>query len=259
MRVAAWQLRSRLQKEVEFPWIEGQRLLVRRGMTGATGNVYAGLHEFADMTFVLHFLRANDLFLDVGANVGSYTVLASGVRKARTIAFEPDPNTALDLRRNVALNQLEDLVDVRQFALGAAVGEVSFTVGLDTVNRVVSAPGAETRLVKLSSLDNELGGDAPMLVKLDVEGYEEQVLAGASRALRNEGLKAIQCELASDAIDESLKDRGFRRMYYDPFRRQLSSTPVEVAASNALYVRDADFVGERLASAPKIQVLGAAV
>ena len=72
-------------------------------MTGATGNIYAGLHEFADMAFTLHFLRPDDLFMDVGANVGSYTLLASGVCKARTISFEPYPETMAALRRNIDL------------------------------------------------------------------------------------------------------------------------------------------------------------
>src|SRR6476469_5615627 len=84
-RVCRWQIESRLRDEVIVPWIGSIRLAVRRGMTGATGNVYAGLHEFADMAFTLHFLRPNDLFLDVGANIGSYTLLASGVCKARAI------------------------------------------------------------------------------------------------------------------------------------------------------------------------------
>src|ERR1051325_4129242 len=87
LRVAQWQLRSRLAAEIAFSWIGGQRLLVRRGMTGATGNIFAGLHEFADMAFMLHFLRPEDLFFDIGANVGSYTILASGVCKANTWAF----------------------------------------------------------------------------------------------------------------------------------------------------------------------------
>ena len=51
-RFAAWQVKSRMQAEVIFPWIAGQRLVVRRGMTGATGNVYAGLHEFVDMMVI---------------------------------------------------------------------------------------------------------------------------------------------------------------------------------------------------------------
>jgi hypothetical protein len=67
-RVAYWQVRSRLQEDVVVPWIGGQRLIVRRGMTGVTGNIYAGLHEFADMALVLHFLRPDDdLFFDIGA------------------------------------------------------------------------------------------------------------------------------------------------------------------------------------------------
>jgi hypothetical protein len=56
-RLIRWQIQSRLSDEVVVPWIAGARLAVRRGMTGATGNIYAGLHEFADMAFLLHFLR----------------------------------------------------------------------------------------------------------------------------------------------------------------------------------------------------------
>ena len=70
-RVLRWQIASRI-KEVIVHWIGGTRLAARRGMTGLTGNIYAGLHEFADMAFLLHFLRPSDLFADVGANVGSY-------------------------------------------------------------------------------------------------------------------------------------------------------------------------------------------
>jgi hypothetical protein len=96
-RFTLWQLRSRLQDEILFHWIGGQRLAVQRGMTGATGNIYVGLDEFVDMMLPLHFLREGDLFLDIGANVGSYTVLASGVCRAKTLAFEPDPGTSRHL------------------------------------------------------------------------------------------------------------------------------------------------------------------
>ena len=48
---------------MEFQWIKGSKLIVRNGMTGATGNIYCGLHEFADMGFVLHLLRPGDLAL----------------------------------------------------------------------------------------------------------------------------------------------------------------------------------------------------
>ena len=66
---------------------------MRHGETGLTGNLYAGLHEFADMAFVMHALRPTDLFVDIGANAGSYTILACAVAKARGCAFEPLPST----------------------------------------------------------------------------------------------------------------------------------------------------------------------
>ena len=78
-RVARWQMASRLVSgPIALPFVEGTSLFASRGMTGATGNWYCGLHEVRDMAFVLHVLRRGEHFLDVGANVGSYTVLAAG-------------------------------------------------------------------------------------------------------------------------------------------------------------------------------------
>jgi len=140
-RLCRWQIASHLRREVIVPWVGGMRLAARRGMTGATGNIYAGLHEFADMAFTLHFLRPDDLFLDVGANVGSYTLLASGVCKARTISFEPDPQTMALLRRNIDLNGLDGRVLVEQTAVGAEDGEVEFTLGREATTMRLDEPG----------------------------------------------------------------------------------------------------------------------
>jgi hypothetical protein len=75
-RFAAWQIGSRLVPgPVVVEFVGGTRLLVAPGQTGATGNLYAGLHELPEMAFVLHLLRPGDLFVDIGANIGSYTPL----------------------------------------------------------------------------------------------------------------------------------------------------------------------------------------
>src|SRR3954464_6025907 len=79
-----WQLGARLLAgEAVMPFVGASKLLVRRSMTGATGNIYAGLHEFEEMAFTIHLLRPGDLFVDVGANIGAYTVLAAAVAGAR--------------------------------------------------------------------------------------------------------------------------------------------------------------------------------
>lgn len=78
MRILRWQLGSRLLgSRVVVPFVDGSWLLVGTGMHGATGNVYVGLMEFEDMAFVLHLVCEGDEFLDVGANMGVYSILAA--------------------------------------------------------------------------------------------------------------------------------------------------------------------------------------
>ena len=78
IRYFRWQIGSRLvHAPIVVPFVNDAHLLVETGLCGATGNIYTGLHEFVEMAFALHLLRPNDLFVDVGSNVGSYVVLAS--------------------------------------------------------------------------------------------------------------------------------------------------------------------------------------
>jgi predicted RNA methylase len=72
-------------------------------MTGATQKIYCSLQEFEDMALLLHVLRPGDLFVDVGANVGSYTILAAGVCGANVISIEPVPSTFTHLADNIHL------------------------------------------------------------------------------------------------------------------------------------------------------------
>jgi FkbM family methyltransferase len=258
-RFVSWQIRSRMRDEVIVPWIDGQRLAVRRGMTGATGNIYAGLHEFADMMLVLHLLRQGDLFLDVGANVGSYTVLASGVRKATTWAFEPDPDALRALRRNVDINALGSRVVIHETALGEIDGELAFTRGMDAVNRVAGDGEANVRTVAVRRLDTLIGTAAPLMMKMDVEGYEPSVLRGAQDLLAQDGLKVIELETLTAEVEASLDHHGFRRACYDPFHRSLTAAPSGPPASNAVFVRDWKLVADRLRSAPAVGILGKSI
>jgi FkbM family methyltransferase len=253
-RFVRWQMESRLQHELVVPWIEGMHFSVRRGMAGATGNIYCGLHEFEDMAFVLHFLRPEDAFADVGANIGSYTILASGVCRARSVAFGPDPITFAALSRNITLNRLNALVSSRECALGARQGKIEFTVGLDTVNRVATNTVGPTRIVPMDTLDIALNGECPSLIKLDVEGFESKVLEGAAQTLRHPELKAIITEDSSAGVTDALKAMGFVEQTYDPFTRRLKSEQRQ-RRQNALFVRDRDFVQRRLIDATRIRVL----
>lgn len=208
------------------------------------------------MALLIHFLREDDLFFDVGANIGSYSVLASGVCRATTWAFEPDPRTSLSLKRNVEVNKLDDLVTVHQIAIGDVEGQLEFTEGLDTVNRAAIEEDVVTQTVPVGTLDSIAGMYCPLMLKIDVEGYEPHVLRGAATHIKNENLKVIVVETTTPEIESEFGKHGFVRGYYDPFKRKLSKSSNEYLDNNKLFIRDWHFVAQRLQQARHFDVLG---
>jgi len=277
-RYLAWQTLGRLRgSRLLDPWVNESVLHVEHGMTGATGNLYVGLHEFEEMAFLLHFLRPEDLFVDVGANVGSYTVLASAVVGAHVIAFEPVEASLAALRHNVLLNDTSARVDARQIALSDRGATVYVTTQSGAANRIVR-PGDPQRLGRQSvpahTLDGELAGLDPALLKIDVEGHESEVLSGGAGVLADRSLHAVIVEdwgAVADAARrtsspaQQLAAHGFERCTYDAFQRTLFAqrdglpTGVNRERRNSLFVRDLEVVRQRLSQAPPFRVLDLSV
>lgn len=252
-RFALWQAESRIRRDVTFNWVDGAKLIARRGMTGATGNIYCGLQEFSDMGFLLHFLREGDLFVDVGANIGSYTVLASAVCGAETMAIEPDPSTMAFLKKNIFANRLDDKVSTVEAAVGRYQGIASITVGRETVSQV-SRPGEKNvRKVRVLRLDDLLVGKSPAFMKIDVKGYEAEVLRGASDTLRNSSLLAVDTGCRDAAVVSVLMAAGFTEYAYQPFSRSLTNRAG--GFGNALFIRDVGAVLRRINTAKRRRVL----
>lgn len=229
-------------------------------MTGATGNIYCGLHEFQDMAFAIHFLRPQDLFVDVGANVGSYSVLASGVAGCRSVSIEPAPRTFCCLERNLRYNDLLRISSPIQCAVGDVDGELRFSIDHDTMNRVVeeSYDGKSLR-VEVKTLDSILGNLLPNMWKVDVEGFEEQVLSGAHNSLAVESLMAVLLEANNSNIESTMKKAGFEQAVYLPFKRELSlkrKMNVATASQNQLWIRTPhlDFIQSRCREAAPVEI-----
>ncbi|MEO6852237.1 MAG: FkbM family methyltransferase [Mucilaginibacter sp.] len=236
-------------------------------MTGITGNIYAGLHEFNDMAFLLHFLRSEDTFFDVGANVGSFTLLASGVCKASSIALEPANSTFAILNKNIDLNQLQSKVTIVNAAAGAAKGTVTFTSNQDTTNHVTAEcefNSVDTITVQVITIDSLAIDNWPALIKIDVEGYETEVLNGMGNTLDQDVLKAIIIELNGsggrygydeEKIHQQLLAKKFKPYTYDPFTRQINEAG-SFGKYNTIYCRDIDFIGNRLRQGTGIPIMG---
>jgi FkbM family methyltransferase len=251
------------------PFVNNARLLVNPGMTGATGNIYCGLHEFEDMAFVLHFLRAEDLFADVGANIGSYTVLASAVAGAKNISVEPVPEAFGHLKENVRLNAIDGLVELLNIGVADKPGELIFTTGQDTANHVMAesaSPDTNSMKIKVDTLDNLFSHRKPSLIKLDVEGYETSVVRGGEATFEDSSVHAVIMELNGSgqrygydegALHHKMLDYGFSTFAYSPFNRRLTTLKERRGETgNTLYIRDTAFVRDRVAAAQVFYVHG---
>lgn len=270
-RVFRWQFGSKLLgMPAVVPFVNDSRLVVRRGMTGATGNIYFGLLEFEEMGFVLHFLAEGDVFADVGANVGVYSVLAGAVRQIPVIAVEPEPRAVAALTDNLRINGAERNVTIVSAAVGAEEGVVAFTSDRDTMNHVIALSDdvdASAITVPLLPLDAVFEERVPTLVKLDVEGFERPALAGATRTLGDAGCKGLIVEingsgqrygLTDEQVDGEIRDHGFIPVSYDPLERRLQRLD-RFRHGNTIYVKDVAEAEGRLRSAPAFNVLGRSI
>ncbi|MFK7941744.1 MAG: FkbM family methyltransferase [Paracoccaceae bacterium] len=264
-RALAWQVASRICPfDMLMPWTGGTRLVMRRGMTGATGNWYTGLHEYQDMGFILHLLRPDDLFFDVGANIGSYTVLAAGAAGAEVMSVEPGDDARAVLAANVRVNDLSGRVQISDEGVAATDGVAYFTSGLDTLNHLADGPGPGTVEIKVRSLDSLAEGRVPVAIKMDVEGGEFDALTGAAGLLGNPDLKALILELndlvtasghSKQEIYDLLAGHGFEPCGYDPKARTVK-TADRTRSENVIFLRDRDFITARVQEAPTFTILG---
>lgn len=255
-----FQLRSRLlNKKISRRWIENVVLVGGHGDSGITGNFYVGLAEFEEMAFTLHVLRTDDTFVDVGANMGAYSVLAAGAAGAKTVAFEPAVGAYQGLLLNIEANGLGKMITAKQLAVGNTRATARITTGLNTTNHIVPFKSdAESETVKMTVLDVEISGEDTLVLKIDVEGHEFEVLRGAKNLLGAARVLAIIVESngnsekygsSDDEIASFLMSFGYFRIRYDPFRREINRIEKnEDRQENSIFVRDERVVRQRCKS-----------
>jgi FkbM family methyltransferase len=205
------------------------RMETRDGLTWEIPEDYPGAwtalldHEPSVREFLLPRFREGGVFVDVGANVGAYSLRAAS-RGMEVHSFEPVPQNVQVLRRNSEINNLT--LDIEEVALGSSEGTTRLAPS-GASSRITKAGGIEVPLRTLDSFN------LPRLdlLKVDVEGYELEVLRGAGDTLAR-CHPAMMVEMhhwvgaeSEAAIFEMLSRLGYRFEYLDryAFGRHLSA------------------------------------
>ena len=208
-----------------------------------------GLYELDTARVLRRLLRAGDTFVDGGANIGYFALLAAKAvgPGGRVHAFEPQPDNRRRLAEHVAANGFQSVIDIHPVALSDRPGAVQLhTYANPASNHGQSTmfvlPGTETRSVSVETvrLDDYLPDIAPRLIKLDIEGAEPMAISGMAETLRRHR-PAIIVELNAATLGRA----GFS--VQEPIERLLGAVPeyrVQVIGWRLAPLRDVHRLGE---------------
>jgi FkbM family methyltransferase len=215
-----------------------------------SGPTVAGAHaltrsEPETRDWIRRHVGEGEVLWDIGANIGLFALYAALAKKARVYAFEPNARTFAVLVRNVALNGVGALVKPLPVALSGEAGLDSYFLFRPEIGHAMGAVGAPVNVegpfmpagvetcLKLRADDVAAlpGMEPPCHIKLDVDGHETQVLAGARRIL--ERVRTVCVELLpgqaaqNDAVGRILMEADLIP----------ESAPAAVGTRNTIFVR----------------------
>lgn len=153
-------------------------------------------------------VRPGDVVWDVGANIGTYALLAAQAG-AEVVAFEPGPRARGDLVANAQLNDLDDAVNSTPYALSDYDGEGMLLPSGMTGTRELRPEADTGDAVPVRSGDG-LSVATPDVLKVDVEGHELHVLRGMTEALEGVRFAVVETHSGVDPADvrELLEEAG---------------------------------------------------
>jgi FkbM family methyltransferase len=196
-RGALWEAAKTLDPALHLlmPWYDGIVVDVALGNDNSLCLYVCGSFEPNEFSFLDGFLKPGMVFIDVGANDGYFSLFAARRvgAKGMVVAIEPSTRERINLKRNITRNRLDN-VHIVSTALGAAAGEADLRLaqsthsGHNTLGRFAydDVKAANVERVTLTTLDEvvrKLDLDRVDFIKIDVEGAEASVVAGAASVL----------------------------------------------------------------------------
>jgi len=247
----------------------GVALIVERGHHATRSHYFFGLQDFTDELFAIHFLREGELFIDIGANLGIFSIMVAAATGARVIAVEPSPSSSQIFRRHIALNGMMDRITLIEACAGDA-NDTAFIKNTVDMDNFIVLDGEDLQpgmaQIPMIRIDDVIDGTIPCAMKMDVEGFEMQALKGATQLLDRQNLQAITVEISDfshrfgvspEETHKFIAGFGFTAVTYDPLLRMLTpvvpgdrSHKTTLYNYKTIYIRNFDEARRRLSSAP---------
>lgn len=212
---------------------------------------HQGYYELREELFVKKVLRGGDYFVDVGANVGAFSLLAACIVGpfGRVYAYEPNPLVAEMLRRSATMNWMHERLIVSNVAVGERAGQAVLRFNLSRMGDATIADDiqvqAHTRTIEylgsddaihtsVVTLDSQFPYNLPIkFLRIDAEGHEASVLRGAERLLSRQCVDYVMLKAVEEVAGESWPDllEAIKKVCgygYSPCSLALNGRPVPI-------------------------------
>lgn len=166
---------------------------------------YTGVYEVGTLEFLKKHLAEGNTYIDVGSNIGLMAITASKCvgEKGVVLAIEPNPETREILSRNIAHNELSN-ISILDKAIGSQAGTAiiypNWNInrgGASLINRSTDQSGTPVEVCTLDEVVSQMNL-APDVIKIDVEGFELEVLKGAKSLLTQTNPPIIILEISQE-------------------------------------------------------------
>lgn len=247
-------------KKVPIRIWSGKKVFWYSDSIQSTWLLFNYLIDYNEFTFLKKFLRSDSIFLDVGANIGYYTVWVSKfIREGMILSFEPNRKNFQRLKENIT--EINNAIPFR-IALTKYNGSIAFSNNSDVLNHIILTPmeGDDAEFVECYTIEkvvNDYSICKIDFIKIDVEGFEIDVLLGCANLLHTKSILVIQLEIEeenalknSKVKVEDLLELIFQFNYflctYDPKSNMLYQTDYSSEKDNYFITHDIELVNIRL-------------
>jgi FkbM family methyltransferase len=233
--------------------------------------IFDGFEE-NEIRFLRRFLRANDTFVDIGSNIGLFSLHAAQVvgENGKVFAFEPTPLTYNRLNENIRLNDFEKIIYSYNIGLSDKKGKLFLNISTDghdawnTFAKQDDKIFSDKVAIPVDSLDGFLESQLNHftenidLIKIDVEGWEQYVLSGARSLLSKENAPVLMVEFTEtnlfaagtscSEIYDLVLSFGYKWYRYDAQTNLLADDPkrLHYPYDNLFAIKNLDIVVNRL-------------
>jgi len=211
---------------------------------------FLGEYEKAELKVLANHLKSGEVFLDLGANLGVFTLHASKIvgKSGKVISFEPFSINHNALVEHIRINNILN-VKIEKLAVGSEPGSITLyldesedNLGMVTANYVENAVVEKVEIVSIDQYLETHSQETIDFIKIDIEGFEYATLLGLENTLKEhrpkiliEILDDLETEGAQEKVHEFLYNLGYKKHFITD-EGELSETPTCLHRKNYLFI-----------------------